>query len=393
MIRVAYIVYDKWDKKQSGLSTYIGAICGLFSRDGFDPEIVEIPGESASAGGEKALERPHRRDRGDEKPSVRFACRLALGYVTMLWRDFRFLWQARKRLLGRIVITNEFGCEVLPIALRSVLPFSRIIAISHTHAGMKAGAQHPVRRIVEKLCHACVSDVIYNSYALKDEWRKKLHLKRSRGTVIWHGIDEPDLTLPADLPRREGETIDFICVARFVYWKGHKNLLKAWKAARDTTAKKIRLILVGDGAAFDETREFARRLGLGGDVIFLGARERGARYFTGGDVGVLLPIEPEAFGLVLLEAMSRGKAVIASRIGGIQEVVEDGQSGILVDPFNSEEVAGAIRRLAESPQERLRMGRYGYARWRRHFTVDRMLDDYEAYFRRMVNDEEVKCGR
>jgi len=229
---------------------------------------------------------------------------------------------------------------------------------------------------------------------VKREWEKKLGIARSRSRVICYGIGPPDETVPDDYPRESG-AVDFVCVSRVVRWKGHKQLLETWRLARDKVAERIRLVIVGDGPALRETIEFARHLDLNvsdatnvsrglrsPDTIFLGGRECGARYFNGGDVGILLSIEPEAFGLVLLEAMCRRKPVVASRLGGIVEVVEDGKSGYLVDPFDSETAAEAICRLADSPQRRSRMGRHGCECWENHFTAKRMLNDYAEYFKR-----------
>ena len=114
-------------------------------------------------------------------------------------------------------------------------------------------------------------------------------------------------------------------------------------------------------------------------IFFLGSKPHGARYFNGADVGVQLSIEAEAFGIVLLEAMSRGKPVLGSRIGGIPEGVVDGETGILVDPDDRDRVARAILDLAMTPENRTRMGETGLRRWRERFTVSRMQQDYVIF--------------
>jgi glycosyltransferase involved in cell wall biosynthesis len=85
--------------------------------------------------------------------------------------------------------------------------------------------------------------------------------------------------------------------------------------------------------------------------------------------------------LVLLEAMSRKKPVLASNVGGIPEVVEADVTGILVDPFDTDAVSAAILRLAGSEELRHRMGEAGLARWKKCFTAERMATDYSSYFR------------
>lgn len=424
-VRIAYVVYSEWRERQSGLSTYIRTLLNLFDREGFEAEIVEIPefipAHAASGtppgdaraqhlGDGSAQPRPpgrwEERGPGEAKhpaaPPSFAGLRLALGYVRALLRDIRRLWMHRKELRGGIVMTNEFGCEVLPIALRCVVPAARIVAIGHTHPSVDARALHPVRRAVERLCYASVSDIVFNSVSLREQWRKKLGLRRIRGTVILHGLEELDPGIPVEYPERDDGTVDFVCVARFVAWKGHRQLLRAWKRAEERTKTPVRLILVGDGPTLEDNIAYARELGLAvadlcepstvhcppsADVVFLGRRADGARYFNGGDVGLLLPVEPEAFGLVLLEMMSCSTPVVASRRGGLPEVVEDGGTGILVDPTDADDVASALCRLAEDPATRGRMGALARQRWEERFRVERMLNDYEAYFK------DGKAGR
>jgi glycosyltransferase involved in cell wall biosynthesis len=87
---------------------------------------------------------------------------------------------------------------------------------------------------------------------------------------------------------------------------------------------------------------------------------------------VVLPSIMEGFGFVLVEAMAVGKPVIASRVGGIPEIVEDGVTGILVDPRDSQSLAKHIILLLQDPQRRLTMGRAGKKRVQEHFTSKRM---------------------
>lgn len=412
MIHIAYVIYGEWRRQQSGLATFIATLLRLFEREGFDVDVIEIPEvelhEPAAVAQADALETA---TPGEGTPETRVAkplrclnARLTLGYLRMLLRDVRRLWPLRTRLRNRLILTNEFGCEVLPIALRCIKPWARIVAVGHTHPGIDRMGVLPSRRLVERLCYASVSDVVFNSHALKDEWRRKLGRKTIKGTVIWHGMEDQPRAVPSDYPPKpSADTVDFVCVARFVGWKGQLNLLNAWSLACTRTSVPMRLILVGDGPTLPECLHVARRLGLPivdlanavepGEspspvprpprtaVVFLGNRPSGADFFTPADVGVLPSVEPEAFGLVLLEMMIRGKPILASRLGGICEVVEDALTGVLVYPFDSEQVAASICRLAEDAGLRERLGQAGRARWEKYFRLDRMLDDYEAYFR------------
>ena len=392
---VAFIVYATWRSKPSGVASFIGHMQELCKSDRINFEVVEIPdvssiperpaASSGTARGTADIE-PRR------APRLRIL-RLALGYGRELGANMRLLWSLRSRLRGKVLVTNEFGCETLPIAIRLCFPRARTVAIVHTHPGSATQAGSRLVRSIEKTVHWCASELVYNSRAVKKAWEEKLGVKDLRGTVIYYGIEAPGPAVPADYPAKEAGTVDFLCVSRVVYWKGHRNLLDAWYAARDTCRCRIRLIILGDGPALGETVAHARLVGLAvadmrgeeanplsADAVVLGARPHAAGYFAMADVGILLSTEPEAFGQVFLEASAREKPVIGSRIGGISEAVAERESGILVDPFSTDEAAAAICRLAESSDLRREMGGCGRERWAKDFTVDRMRADYEAYF-------------
>ncbi|MGQ9661183.1 MAG: glycosyltransferase family 4 protein [Kiritimatiellia bacterium] len=380
-----FIVRAGWQHELSGAATFLRSLFGAFDLEAIPYRRVEMPPEHftprdrgvVAKGNVRQDQKKDEAEKENSRPPS--TLRLALGYLRTLGDEICFL-RTREELRCGLMVVNEFGCETLPIAVRLVRPRAFSVAIAHTHPGRDWRGRHPVLRLVERLCHAAVSDVIYNSHSLKAEWAQKLGRSGVKGKVIWYGLPEPVDGEVFNYPPRAAGTVDFLCVARFVRWKGHKELLYAWNLARRKTSVPIRLVLVGDGPTLGEIRADAARMGLGDSVIFCGPHKNAGGMFRYADVGILLSIEPEAFGLVLLEAMSRGRPVIGSCLGGIPEVVEPGKSGLLVDPLSPTEVAEAICRLAESPELRHGLGQHGYRRWRQHFTVTRMVAEYRSYF-------------
>lgn len=308
------------------------------------------------------------------------AVRLGLGYVQELWRWINDIVRVRAQLGSGIIVTNDFGCEVGPVALRLVKPFSRIVAISHTHPGQTKEARHWVRRWVERLCYWFVSDILFNSNSSRLEWACKLGVREIKGRVVPLGTNVPDLSLPQDYPKKPAGVIDFVCVARFVGWKGQSNLVDAWAKVVAGGVRNVRLVLVGDGPTWAAVQQQVMALGLTDQVLLLGARPQAGAYFNGADAALLMSREPEAFGLVLLEAMSRKVPVLASRLGGIPEIVQDGVTGLLVDPEDTMRIAESVCRLVSDEGLRRQLGANGYARWESEFTSEHMLSRYYHYF-------------
>lgn len=147
------------------------------------------------------------------------------------------------------------------------------------------------------------------------------------------------------------------------YFKGLEVLLRA-VAHASRTAAPLGLVVVGDGDLRPRYEAMAHTLGIVEQVRFVGsaAPERLASYYRLADFTVLPSVDrSEAFGLVVLEAMASGKAVIASRLPGVRTVVEEGRTGLLVEPANVQELAAALSRVAADPAERVRMGEAGRA--------------------------------
>jgi glycosyltransferase involved in cell wall biosynthesis len=137
--------------------------------------------------------------------------------------------------------------------------------------------------------------------------------------------------------------------------KGHTLLLQAAAACR-ARGLALALAIAGEGPLHAELEAQARAAGLGTSVRLLGRRSDVRELMRACDVFVF-PSLYEAFGVALLEAMACGAAVVASRVGGIPEIVEDGASGLLVPPADPAALADAIACLAERPDRRRALGR------------------------------------
>ena len=168
--------------------------------------------------------------------------------------------------------------------------------------------------------------------------------------IVHYGIDPNGEPKPyaGGVPR-------LLCVGRLIPIKGHIVLLRAFAEARETLPE-LELDIAGRGPLEPALKALARELGIADAVRFLGhvapiqaAIERAAV--------VVVPSMGEGFGMVALEAMERARPVIAAAIGGLGELVRDGETGLLVPPGEAEPLREAIVRLAGDLDARARDGR------------------------------------
>ena len=192
-----------------------------------------------------------------------------------------------------------------------------------------------------------------------DHW-SKLHVVRC-------GL--PLSELPEHAP--PGGAKRLIAVGRLSPEKGQAGLLEAFAAVR-RDRDDLELILVGDGPEADRLRALAVQLGISERVRFAG---RLSEADTLGEIAkadiLILPSFMEGLPIVLMEAMAIGTAVIASRVAGIPELVEDGQSGLLFTPSNWDELASCICRLVDDDALREKFAGRGRTKVAAEFDIER----------------------
>jgi glycosyltransferase involved in cell wall biosynthesis len=147
---------------------------------------------------------------------------------------------------------------------------------------------------------------------------------------------------------------------------------------------KARLVLVGEGPEEPEIREIVQQQKLDSHVRFLGLRTDIARLLSAADL-VLLTSVSEGIPLTLIEAMAMGLPVVSTRVGGVQEVVEEGKTGMLAPRGEDAALAEGVLRLAHDPALRDQMGELGRQRARTLFSDDLMHDRYYRLYREMLD--------
>jgi len=214
----------------------------------------------------------------------------------------------------------------------------------------------------------------------------KIGVSGKRIRIIYNGIDMKEVLA------KEGEAKEAVTTAkishatfaigticRLTKEKGADHLLKAIALAQEFIPH-LELVVIGDGPEKKNLVWVAKKLGIGQKVKFVGFQENVIDWINNFEIFVLPTREKESFGLVLLEAMARGKPVVATSVGGIPEVVEDKVTGLLVPPKDSTTLGDALIYLYTRPDKRKEMGERGRERVQKLFTLERMVEEYMEEF-------------
>jgi glycosyltransferase involved in cell wall biosynthesis len=178
--------------------------------------------------------------------------------------------------------------------------------------------------------------------------------------------------------------LTFGAIGRLVPHKRHADLLQALRLLRDE-GHDVRLLIAGDGPCLPNLRALAESLGLLEAVTFTGEFESLPQVMAAFDVFVLASAS-ESQCMPITESMAYGKAVVASRFGGIPDFVEEGVTGLLVPVGEVAELAAAMRRLIVHPELRRAMGAQGRERYLERYSAAAVLSQWERVYERLLDD-------
>ena len=264
----------------------------------------------------------------------------------------------------------------------------RVVTRHYSNYHTRIGKKWHVRadRLCNRMSHAIVA---VSKHTLE-------HLVNEEGTapekvhVILNGIDfsrarSSGVDVVAKLRKELAVENGYMLLmpARLHPEKGHTYLFQALPGIRKRVARDVVVLVAGAGPFEEAYRQQVRALGCDDIVRFLGFRRDVWDLMAAADL-VVLPSVAEAFGLVLAEALYLGTPVVASRVGGIPEIVDDGIDGVLVPPADSGALADAIVRLLNDGQERQRLAGAGREKVRGRFSFEQMARGYEQLYERLL---------
>jgi glycosyltransferase involved in cell wall biosynthesis len=318
----------------------------------------------------------------------------------MLHEDEPGAWEFARELCARGVPLDDIRlrADVDPIAFAEVVGYLGRTrpTVLHTHLvhadvyGQLAGtiARVPLRLSTK---HGFNEFREGRFFGLADRSVGSLahvHIAISQGLAHYlaetEGFDERDFEIVHyGIAARNG-TLSFpseprlLCVGRLIPIKGHLVLLRALAQAR-SRVPGVTLAVAGRGPLEPALKAYARELGLEGAVDFLGFVTPVQKAIEDAAI-VVVPSLGEGFGMVALEAMERARPVIASAVGGLPEIVVDGETGIVVPPGDADALAEAIVTLAGDLDTAAAMGLRARERALAEFPPERSVSKIEALY-------------
>lgn len=231
----------------------------------------------------------------------------------------------------------------------------------------------------KKIVYRFATEVIGNSAAAAEDAQRSYGVPARKCHIFYNSLADP---LPDLSQHHPISPHRLICVGRLAPSKGQDTLIQAVALLKDTV-KELSVEFVGDGPQKAAYQRLAEELGVADRCAFVGYVSHDevlARMATASVC--VVPSRSEAFGWVNIEAMSIGRPVVASNVGGIPEIIRDGQDGFLVPPDAPQALADKLRLILSDPALRAAMGQNARQRFLDRFeqkaNVIRQADWFEA---------------
>lgn len=286
-----------------------------------------------------------------------------------------------RRHAVRLVHCFDFYSNILGVSAARLAGTPVVIASQRDMGNLRSRGQQAIHALTLGLA----THVLVNSDAIAAGLTRTRAARRGRLAVIHNGVD---LARFAPAPAASGGRTP-MTVATLANLRPEKGLLQLVEAAALVAQKapRARFVIWGDGPLRSDLDALIRARGLTGIVEMPGPTRQPETALRGCDVFVL-PSLSEASSNVVLEAMSTGLPVVATRVGGLPGLVEDEGTGLLVPPNDAPALSQAILRLLETPDLASTMGARGRARALGEFSLERMAERVDTFYCRALGPGE-----
>ncbi|MFQ6084098.1 MAG: glycosyltransferase family 4 protein [Candidatus Aminicenantia bacterium] len=228
-----------------------------------------------------------------------------------------------------------------------------------------------------------ISDAVKEKFAWIGNKNKVIKIHNAVDTKIFRpGLDIEYLLNEFNV-KRDKKIVGIF--SRIDPWKGHILFFNSARIIKDNIPN-LMFLVAGEGEKEYKNQliNYVETLGLKNNVIFTGFRKDIPKLMNLCDVIVNPSIEPEPFGRVIIEAMACGKVVVATKIGGVMETVEDNVTGILVSPKNAQALAQACIYLLKNKEKAIEMGLNGRKRVEEFFSAEQNVEKIEQIYEDLI---------
>lgn len=236
--------------------------------------------------------------------------------------------------------------------------------------------------------------VIVASNVMARHMMENFKVPFDRIRLVPRGVDLSRYPFDAEITKKTGVNSAVIgMIGRITPLKGHTYFLKA-AASVSRTIPYLKVIIVGDVPKGkerykEELKLLTRRLGIANNVEFAGHSDDVGRILKGLDALVLASVVPEGFGRVVIEAQAMGVPVVATRVGGVVDIIEDGSNGVLVYPKDSASLADGIQKVLRDRQLAQRLATQARKIVEEKFTLEKMCRDTLKIYEEALNSKSI----
>jgi glycosyltransferase involved in cell wall biosynthesis len=264
-----------------------------------------------------------------------------------------------------------------------------------THHGYIEGSSGLLARVHGWLMNSrLTSKVVAVSSQVRDYAIDRENILAEKLQVIENGIEALEVSKigapeRAALRKELGVATDdvlLLTVGRLTVQKGHTVLLKAI-AKIPNDSPSVVFAFAGEGKQREILKSEATALGISDRIRFLGVRKDIAQLLLASDIFVQ-PSLWEGLSLAMLEALLSGIPVLATKVEGVVDVIENEQHGILVSPDDADALAEGVSRLIGDKKLRTRLGRAGQSHAERHYSIDKMCGQYEELMQQLWQEAQ-----
>ena len=315
------------------------------------------------------------------------------------WRVARII----RRVRPDVVHTHTAKAGAIGrVAAFLARPWRRPVVVHTFHGHVLRGyfghAGTLLFRAIETALALTTDRLVAVSPEVRDELVALHVAPRAKFSVVRLGIElEPRVRFdgdPAEVRRRQGIAAHKFVVGwfgRMTAVKRTDDLLTMLAALRERGVDAL-LLLVGDGDDRERLEQRAHDLGLARSCLLVGYQEAVAPWYAICDAVVLTSVS-EGTPVTIIEALAAGRPVVATRVGGVPDVVEEGETGFLVRPRDTHALAERLEILARDPERRATMGATGRERTLTRYSVERLVNDMDGLYRELLDTTSATRAR